>query len=57
LTELWGISSKGWVSHERYEAGEEVHEEFKRGFAMEQSNGDEELRQAWEKWYPFSDWE
>jgi hypothetical protein len=55
LKEILGTSSEGWVSHERYAAVKEATEELKRELAMEQSNGNEELRQAWERWWPFSD--
>jgi hypothetical protein len=55
LREALGVSSEGWVSHERYDTVMQVNEELKREIAEEASNGDEELRQDWERWWPFSD--
>ena len=55
LKEMLGTSSEGWVSLERYEAVKQINEELKREIAVEQSCGDEELRRAWERWWPFSD--
>jgi hypothetical protein len=55
LKEMLGTSSEGWVSLERYEAVKKINEELKMEIAVEQSCGDEELRRAWERWWPFSD--
>jgi Phosphotransferase enzyme family len=53
--EVLGVSSEGWVSLDRYDAVTEANQELKQTFAVKQSNGDEELRQAWERLWPFSD--
>lgn len=55
LREMLGVSSEGWVSHDRYDAVKQANEELKKEIAEEQSNGDEELRKAFERWWPFSD--
>ena len=55
LKEMLGTSSEGWVSFEQYEAAKQINEDLKREIAVEQSCGDEELRRAWERWWPFSD--
>lgn len=54
LREMLGVSSEGWVSHERYANVERANEELKKEIAEEQSEGDEELKKAWERWWPFS---
>ena len=55
LRDMLGVSSAGWVSHDRYAAAKKANEELKQEIAEEQSNGDEEVKQAWERWWPFSD--
>ena len=52
---MLGLSSEGWVSYERYDAVVQVNEELKKEIVEEQSVGDEELKRAWERWWPFSD--
>ena len=50
-----GISRDGRVSHERFSAVKAANEEWKREIAIDFSEGNEELRDQWEKWWPFSD--
>jgi hypothetical protein len=49
------IDSEGRVSHERYDAVKAANEEWRKRTAMSISNGDDELRQLYEKLWPFSD--
>jgi hypothetical protein len=50
-----GISSEGRASRERYNAVKAANEEWRKSVAISPSNGDDELREKWEKWWPFSD--
>jgi hypothetical protein len=55
MKETLGVSEEGRVSHERYEAVKAANEQLKNEVALSISEGDEELRKAWLKWWPFSD--
>ena len=55
LREMLGVSSEGWVSPERFDTVSQAIEELKRETANDLSDGNEEFRQEWERWWPFSD--
>jgi hypothetical protein len=55
VQEILGVSSDGWVSHDRYDIVSKINEDLKREIAREASDGDEELRQGMERLWPFSD--
>lgn len=55
LKEMLDTCSEGLVPLEQYEAAKQINEDLKRQLAVEESCGDEELRRAWERWWPFSD--
>src|SRR5436190_22754869 len=50
-----GISVEGRVSHERYDAVKAANEDWRKSVAITLSNGDDDIREQWEKWWPFSD--
>ena len=54
LREMLGVSSEGWVSPEHFDTVSHANE-VKRETANDLSHGNEEFRQDWERWWPFSD--
>lgn len=55
IIDTLGTNDDGCLSHDRYEAVKETNEEWKKLFAVEFGEGDNELRKQGEKWWPFSD--
>lgn len=55
ITNTLGINAEGRVSHERYHAVKAANEDWRKSVAISLSDGDDDLREQWEKWWPFSD--